>query len=283
MMRTWIRKLLLVSISNLLLLCKSYGALSGSDDFNDNSADNSKWGQDRVILGGALAETNGRLEYSANGNAVQETRRPWILNTGDLTSNWEVQLDVAVSATLLGVDQYASFGIDISNSGDLADFVYIELYNSTFTLPPSGKGFYSEIWNNDSSAGSADSSDLGSASGAVRVTYDSTSRVLRSYYDANGPTGGYSWTELGSFGVGPSGGGAANADWGMAPNSSFIIDVYGYSDSVAVPAGSVYGDNFVAVPEPSSAVALTTLLLLVFAGTRIRLRPSNALSRKAPA
>ena len=283
MLRIWTRKLLLVSISNLLLLCKSYAALSGSDNFDDNSKDNSKWGPDRVILGGALAETNGRLEYSSDGNAIQETRRPWILNTGDSASDWEVQLDVAVNAILPSVDQYASFGIDISNSGDLADFVYIELYNSTAALPPNGKGFYSEIWNNDSSAGSADSSDLASASGAVRVTYDSTSRVLRSYYDANGPIGGYSWTELGSFGVSPSGGGAtANADWGMAPNNSFIIDVYGYSDSVAVPAGSVYGDNFVAVPEPSRAAALTALLLLLFAGTRIGLRPSNALLRKPP-
>ena len=38
-------------------------ALSGSDDFNDNSVDNFKWGPDRVISGGALAGTNGGLEF----------------------------------------------------------------------------------------------------------------------------------------------------------------------------------------------------------------------------
>jgi hypothetical protein len=277
MMRTWTRKLLLVSVSNLVLLCKSYAALSGSDNFDDNSVDNSKWGPDFVPNGGfladPLAETNGRLEYSSNGNGDQETRRPWILNRGDLTSNWEVQLDVTVNAILPSLDQYASFGIDVSNSGDSQDFVFIELFNSTFEPPIHGRGFLSQISNDDALPGTP---DLGSASGAVRLTYESITRVLRTYYDASGPIGGYSWTPLGSFGVGSSGGGiTGNDDWGMTANDSFIIDVYGFSGSFAVPVGSVYGDNFLAVPEPS----LTALLLLGFAGLWIRLRAAPASGR----
>jgi len=259
----WFAIRFIAIVGIFVFIGNGHGALVGNDDFNDNSMDSSKWAADITISGGILAETNTRLEFTSSGSGLQESRRPWILEAPPATSDWAVQMDVAINSALAAADQYTSFGIDVSKAVDPNAFAYVELYNSTLGGGPQSRGFYTELCNNSITMGSNDSLDLGTTFGAVRFSFDSSTGILRSYYDANGSAGGYSWTELASFGISASGGGTtANANWAMSADDNFLISVYGYSEDFAVTSGHVFGDNFSAVPEPSSVGTLTALLLV---------------------
>jgi alpha-tubulin suppressor-like RCC1 family protein len=88
-------------LTSLLLI---HGALSvhaqlnGTDDFNDNSKDTSKWGTDAVSGGASLVEANARLEYRVSTpdtiNSFDEALRPWVLNTAGNNDAFDVVLDV---------------------------------------------------------------------------------------------------------------------------------------------------------------------------------------------
>lgn len=119
-----------------LLLCAlpgtSHANLSGSDNFNDNSKDLTKWGTDFVFdpgtTPGALTETNLRLEYTATGaSSKEQSLRPWIANSGSYTSDWSVQIDVNVPNLTLASGQQIRFGLGVVNHANFNDAISLDL------------------------------------------------------------------------------------------------------------------------------------------------------------
>jgi hypothetical protein len=105
--------------------------------------------------------------------------------------------------------------------------------------------------------GSAPTLSLGASTtvAAVRINWDATTHTLSAEYDADGATGGYSWTSLRSFD--PS----LSSSWSTQSNDVFRVALRGYSENIEIGlTNDVYGDNFVAgqgggAQQPSLAVS----------------------------
>jgi len=93
--------------------------------------------------------------------------------------------------------------------------------------------------------------------GAVRMAFNSTTKVFTVYYDID-PSDGYQWTEFGSFGVAGTGGTNGTRDWDLTDNDQFVAYVFGYSEKAdRITSGQLYGDNFEETGGVLSAVGWT--------------------------
>jgi hypothetical protein len=239
-------------------------AHADGDDFNDNSKSTLKWGADDFLGNAVLVETNQRLEFQCPANTGDDIAlRPWIRSGAAYGGDWEAQLDLAHSTTLGGADQYASFGILLSNPNDASDTILVELYHSTLGGLPARRGFRAELESNAISAGNADTGNLDVTAGALRLQFDSTNKVLRCDYDTN-PADGYQWVPFASFGLLGQGGSTANVNWPIGFNQNFSFALFGLSSGISVASGQLFADNFVATgfvanTEAGHDLALTAL------------------------
>ena len=140
--------------------------VAGSDNFDDNSKDATRWGADSGFvlpagqsLPGQLSETGGHLEFTSAGNAHIYQARPWILNYGAADADWEVQLDTSVLGTPdpgqdnsrhrhrdleFQEDQPSMSGLSTRTPGSAPDFVSYDaetspdLVMNTVTHPAAG-------------------------------------------------------------------------------------------------------------------------------------------------
>jgi CARDB len=228
---------------------------ASSDDFNDNIVNPSKWGDDR--LGGGvsyLTETNQRLEYEKVDFTAPSIARPWILTQFPYSADWEIQIDTFNGTSpLLGGN---AFGIRILSPHTpspltLADGVSAELYSSVPRGGPVRREFASYLSSTAGSDGFADSGDIGATNGAVRIAFDSATKVVTVLYDKD-VTDGYQWVEYGSFGIAGAGGANGNTNWGLAEGEQFSAFVYAYSRRLGrisgplgrIFSGQMFGDNF---------------------------------------
>lgn len=213
---------------------------NGSDDFNDDLKDPTPWGLDLTFGAGLLTESKGRLEYTTSGlpTGFDLAARPWILNYGSFTQNWEVHIDVSVPLSPFREMSY--FLIVFPGTDPSA------VYANRFTLDldqfqDSGSDslkFHCTVTANATEAEVA-AKVTASTAAALRIAYDANTRVLSAFYDEDGPNCGYSWTLLGSTNVPPA--------WNMTEKSVFGLVVGGSSKSAAVVSdNNVYGDNFCA-------------------------------------
>ena len=244
----------------------TFAAFNGSDDFNDNSKDLTKWGPDIVSGSAALTETNLRLEYTVAGGTATALR-PWVANTGSYTSDWSLQLDVNLPTLALTTGQAYHIGLTVRNGDDTTDTFLTALELDNISGTPS-RVFLSVLNTNGSNQGEVTSTTT-STSAAVRMRYDAASTTLFSEFDANGAVGGYNFTGFDSRNI---------STWNMTASSVFQATVFGGSESgvVITSASGVAGDNFQSVPEPSSA-----LLLLSGAALCLRRRPLRTSERSA--
>ena len=227
----WITTLM---VASLTAECRA--DFNGTDDFNDNSTDPALWGPD-LVAGGQLTEVNGRLEYTTigvpTGNPVAV--RPWILNFGSYTQNWEIQMDVSMPrspykgislpivvfpGTDLNTAFINRFGVEFNQFQDYGD----KLKFQSAVSANSAESVVGRVVTTSTSA-------------ALRIAFDANTKVLSAYYDEGGPVCGYSWTLLGATNV-PTG-------WNMTSSSVFGVAVAGSSQvGSVVSADNVFFDNF---------------------------------------
>ena len=233
---------------------------ASSDDFNDNIKNPSKWGTDQQIgLGFShLTETNQRLEYTRSSGSSEASHavRPWILTEFPSNADWEIQIDTFNITSPSGPSAELGnfFGIEIHGPHNSSDRVFAALYSRE-----SGRrGFYSIDGH-----GFAESGDIGATNGAVRIAFDSATKVITVLYDYD-VTDGYQWVEYGSFGIAGAGGANGNTDWGLAEGDQFSAFIHGGVASYlgSVGSGEMFGDNFMETggvpPKPASVGNIST-------------------------
>jgi hypothetical protein len=244
-------------IMALFSLAQTFAA--SSDDFNDNIKNPSKWGTDqqRGFRGlTVLTETNQRLEYTGYSGY---SARPWILTQFPSNADWEIQIDTFNVTFLLG---NAAFGIEIHGPDNSSDRVSAELYS---VFGPVGFGSYLTSAAGIDGDGFAASGDIDATNGAVRIAFDSATKVLTVLYDKD-VTDGYQWVEYGSFGIAGAGGANGNTNWGLAEGDQFSAFVYGRSrfenPRQRITSGQMFGDNFMETggvpPKPASLGNIST-------------------------
>ena len=218
--------------------------LYGSDDFNDNTMDTTKWVS---VLGDTLTEANNRLEYSG-GSGSADGAWIWQLNTGSYLQDWAASVDVvnAIDEATLS-DQLISVGLIALNPVTADNTFSISL----FALDDGGgsqqqRQIHTSVDVNKEFVFEHGVSTTETAL-HLQIAFDAATKVLTSSYDA-----GSGLTVLTSYDAG---------SWGMTGSDVFTIALFGESVDVAPASGEVYADNFVAVPEPG-----TLGLLLVGAG-----------------
>ena len=254
-MKTSSTSKLLAALVQALSTATTFAAFSGSDNFNDNSKDPSKWGTDIFGGGGTLTETSQVLQYTTTGvPSGASVFRPWIANTGSYTSNWTLQIDVNLP-TLTAAPDYL-FGVVVRNGDDVTDSfnTSLEVFN------PSGtpNRHFLSAYDIDGVAQPEVNSSTSSTSVSVRIRYDAATTTLFSEFDADGAVGGYSFTNFDSRNI--------SSTWNMSASSVFQAGIAAGSGSRAISASdNVSGDNFVATPEPSS-------ILLLLSGAALCLR-----------
>jgi hypothetical protein len=262
------------------ILFPSQAFATGGDDFNDNSKDPMKWGADIIPNGKcAMNEVNRRLEFTCRSASVDwnEVIRPWILTELPYDAPWEMQVDITNDTHLTTNDQWANFGIGIISQYTEENGIYAGLYASTYGGLPAIKGFWSEM-DTVSDDYSAWTGSLTVTTGAVRLTFNNTTKVVTVWYDID-PGTGYDWIEYASYGVGGSGGSNGTANWGLTDGDKFWPFIYGYSELIGIKPGQLFGDNFqetggVAPPPPESSLYEGTI------GTQITITGSGFGSKK---
>lgn len=217
-----------------------------TDDFNDNTKDGSKWGADFNFAGtgGTFSETSQRLEFSQSSASTVNHVRPWIGSSPTYSQDWEMIVDVHnENVYTTGINAGSSITLVVQNPLNQSQVVSVELYAQNFTNPfaNSSKGFYTAMIANGNDVGTASTGNLDASHGSVRLTFDSTAKVIRAYYRIGG-----NWILHGSYGIAGSGGATANDSWGMSSSTPFGLAVVGsvYEGALTVASGTVYADDF---------------------------------------
>ena len=200
---------------------QSLANLSGSDDFNDNVRDPSKWS----IEVPRLNEVNGRLEFTSTGIGDEEGIWAWIANEGSQTRDWSVTITAVNTSTPTVSGQFCAMGLFVINSADDEDSFGILL-----GADGDAGRVVGSLWETDGVE--SDTWELLTPSTAtLRISYDASTEELSCEYDTG--SGYYSIT---SFDV---------SNWNMGASDTFYVAIAGLSgNSFAVSSGQAYTDNF---------------------------------------
>jgi len=264
-------RLPIVALSACLAPLSLHASINGSDDFNDNVRDQTKWGSSDISVGGGtLTETSQRLEYTtSSATAIQSSHRPWVLNRPTYDTNWEVILDVTNTAAPSSENAYATIGIEIFPPATRNRSLYTELVAYSNNGVNVQRSFDSDLLDGSNSLG-YQSQSLTGTTGSLRITFDAATKVLAFYKDINGSGDGYQWVRQSSYGIAGSGGTTANTSWAMTGPDMFQVNVYGYSQLMTIGAGKIYADNFSA----SSGTSVTMTSAAVQSGDSVSLTGS---------
>jgi hypothetical protein len=167
--------------------------------------------------------------------------RKWRLSRFPCNADWEVQIDV--TNTTSNPNRFSSFGIDVRSVRLSNRDIEVELAQSN--------QFWAEFSGGKYISGFDFADAFGpNPFGAVRIAFNSTTKVFTVYYDTD-PSDGYLWTEFGSFGVAGAGGQNVR-NWGLNEADQFVVYAFGYSEKMSVTSGQLYGDNFLETGEIAS-------------------------------
>ncbi len=221
---------------------------NGSDDFTGTTF-SSNWGATMSGGGGALSQSN-RVIFTVSGGGGTDAWavKPWTNNFGSYTESWSVQIDTYRSSSvgLSVAGQSLCNGLIVmptagAGPGGAAFDAYMDYYLDNIG-GGSFKGFTSSLMDtNGITVGEHSVSASATVTGAVRIVFDAATKTLTGYYDADGPSNGYSWTPIYSASV---------TNWGMSNSDTFLVLLYASSGSgtngavYAPSAGNLTLDNF---------------------------------------
>jgi hypothetical protein len=235
---------LLIGLTLAVFSSSQVFAVEQSDDFNDGSKNADKWGSDQKKGKGQLDEVRGHLEYvTGEASSTDSSDRPWILRQFPTNANWWIEIEATNKTYPSSFGQWSSFGINVrhilgATNKESGNEVEVELAAFPNSIT---REFYAEMHSNnmywDTFFSTLDTS------APIRIAFNATTKIFTvSGFTDQG--GGSQWYDFGTFGVGPSGGGYYNADWGLNDADRFIAYVFGYSNKMIVYDDQMYGDNF---------------------------------------
>lgn len=199
----------------------SRGALSGFDDFNDNSRDTGKWYAESTFL----QETNQRLEFTASGIGDAESHWAWIANSGSYNQDWTVSIE-AFNSSSPSAEQWSHIMLAVLNSADDTD-----IFATALGADPDAGAITVGGWEVNGIECWDAWQVIAGPSATLRISYDSTIQTLSSEFDA-----GEGFVLLTNFNVN---------GWNMASSDTFIVAIGGVSESnFAISSGELYADNF---------------------------------------
>lgn len=222
------------------LLAGSSSALTPfTDEFNATKLDTSRWSLTNAAKG-KLALKSGRLNFtvasppSDDDYAFLDLRN----NQPRYSESWQVILDVSNTAN---VGSRAGTGIWVFNAADDTDGVFLEFYGA------GQKGGFTliSVTNDQDNPAKDITKNPGVTSGAMRISFDKTTRLFTFWYDATGSSNGFQWVKMCTFS--PTGkGGTRNGNWNMnATSGKFGIRIFGYAEKQIITAGKMTLDHFV--------------------------------------
>jgi hypothetical protein len=237
-----------------ILTSECQAQLNGSDDFNDNSKDMNRWGVDFAAGVGLLNETNGRLEFTTGGvpTSLDLAARPWILNSGSYTQNWEIHMEVNVPQLALPECRVGLL-VSPNPTNFLGNNFRLDLVESA----SGGRYCAANLDVNGDKIGVSDRATTSTFAGLC-ITFDANTRGLSAFYDEDGANCGYVWTLLGSTNV--------PAAWNMSATNVFGVWVFGYVQSASLAStDNVFGDDFYASsgPTPNLGIGLAGAKVVV--------------------
>lgn len=241
-----------------------------TDDFSSST----NWSSATSNGGGQLAISGGQANYTASTpTAFDWSYLTWTGGVYSYTSNWEVQVDIhfAPASSLTTNDKNVYAQLYVIPTGDVINWNQALGGDVTFNaflveVQRYGNGDQyidtSYVLNDDNSFSESGHISNSSTDIALRITFDSATKRLETYYDLDGATGGYSWTfnEFGDV--------DGSENWNMSEGSTFTLGLTnassGSTTGPTIEQGAVSFDNFSvtsmsAVPEPSTYAALAGL------------------------
>jgi len=239
-------------------LCLSVSAsaqFAGTSDFTNLT----NWSVPAGAGGGSLALNSGVLEYKS-ALTTDQAYTAWTLGNAPYTSDWAAQVDVHLANGGLLAGQWVNLNFSAANSADVPGTgtnmdmvtVAIDRYYGAGTV--SGfentmNAYYLGVNSNPSPVYVTNAT----TDAALAIAFDSTTKVISTFYDADGAAGGYVWNLLASDNIG-----SGTYNWGMGPSDTFTLVLIGSSAYVDISTGQAYFDNFAvtAVPEPSTYAAI---------------------------
>ncbi len=227
---------------------------SGSDDLTTTT----HWSAPTMRgEGGRLTFTNNRLEYTVSSPSSDDAAlREWTANVGSYTRDWAVQVDVHLVPLSPSNGQRATLNLIVVNAADATNpkeqmdlmDVGIDRYGNGSTTVPcffsQMSSYYAGTAHDPGSVGVQDSA----TDAALRINFNSATKELTSWYDADGATGGYNWTLLQTVNIG-----SGTYTWDMTDTSTFAVLLVGGSAGMTLSSGQAYFDNFQATTTTAGA------------------------------
>ncbi len=204
-----------------------------TENFNRTPLDTAVWHRSKKGKG-RLALKNGKLNFLVGTNPGKNDLGAveLICQYPGYDEEWE--LTVALSNTS-GSGKKAGCGVMICHAEDRSDYFYLDFNGRagvTSGMYANGRKLHGSI---------ARKSPWTKA--RIRIQY--ADKVMKFSISPTGKPG--SWLKIGTFSPAARNEGVSarlHANWRMKPADTFGIQLYGFSNSAAVPAGKITLDNF---------------------------------------
>lgn len=227
-----------IFLSTVALPATTHAQFAGLDIFSSMTKNTNKWGADIINGVAALIQTNGQIHLIAPGTPETDNMMAWVWATNaPLASSWSVQLDMSVPfITLPSPNTAVGIGIAVLNGEDDSDVLAMNLEQVRFGGPQM-QNFFSSL--DVDGNGTETAAAASNSSGAVRISWDAASHLLRAWHDGDGASNGYTWTLLRTFDP------TASTNWNMNLTNSCVVAVHGYTESIPVTTeNNITLDNF---------------------------------------
>jgi len=249
-------------ITTLLLTQCLQAQFTANDDFNDDNLNSQLWTAYSSVGSGQISEINKQLEYtSTSGFSYQ-----YLAWRTRASYDQDFDLIVRTSNTTNANDpgEYASVGIEIYP--DFSTSKWLNVRHGSYYVSGFGgsrdisANFYYYSGTTLTTGTQVQANSIFPQSAAIKLSFDSSEKVFRVYYDEN-PTDGIQWSLLSAFGVDGDANGTDNLDFGLETGSTFQIYLYGIANDMGVESGQLVMDDFQAsidqAPSLNTANAVT--------------------------